>query len=332
LQALTRCEVQFLQRADLEALASERRAERQQVMFWGLVGASALALLVCLVALLALSLPWVRQMVALVPMGLGQWCSQQSRGNDAPQAYDRCVEWTWTLAANLTPADAMPFLALGTFYFEQGEVLAAEQSFEAARALTPDLAEVHNNLGLIYAEQGEHEQAVAAFQQALDLEPGTSAIEQNLGRSLQAMHAYDEALIHYQQAMAFGEPKTSTLVNMAIGYYETGQSRKAAELAEQVLRDDETLAPAHMVLGAVALESRQPEAALGHLRRAIALDDSYSQAHFYLGLVHKALDQPTEAIAAFEQALAIADDDVIRVQIRRHLKELYEAEEQDRSP
>ena len=55
-------------------------------------------------------------------------------------------------------------------------------------------------------------------------------------------------------------------------------------------------------------------------------------SHFYLGLAYKALDQPAEAIGAFEQALVSAQDEVMRVRIRRHLNELYEVERQSRVP
>jgi tetratricopeptide (TPR) repeat protein len=332
LQALTRCEVWFLRRAELEALAKERRAQRRTAAYWGLLGWSAVVLLLCLLAIMALSLPSVRQTAALVPMGIGELCRERGKGNDAPATYDRCVERAWTVAADLAPADANPLLALGTFYFERGALEAAGQAFEAAGNLAPDLAEVQNNLGLIYARQGKHEEAIAAFEQALELEPGIAAVEHNLGSSLQALGAYDEALNHYELALAFGEPRASTLANLAIGYYETGQPDKALETAREALEYDGTLAPAHTVLGAVALESRQPEAALSHLQQAIALENDYSQAYFYLGVAHKALDQPAEAIAAFEQALATTGDEGMRAQIRQHLKELYEAEEQDGSP
>jgi tetratricopeptide (TPR) repeat protein len=132
--------------------------------------------------------------------------------------------------------------------------------------------------------------------------------------------------------LSFGEPRISTLANLAIGYYETGQPEKAAETAQQLLDYDETIAPAYAVLGAVALESRQPKVALAHLQRAIALDENYSQAHFYLGLAHKALGQRQQATVAFEQALVTASGEEERVQIRRHLRELYEAEEQEGLP
>lgn len=323
LQALTPCEVRFLRRADFQALSDERRTDRQVGTLWQLVRASAVLFVVLLAMVLAVSLPSSRKALALVPMSIGQWC--KDRGRDA------CAWQAWQTAANLTPSDPNPRLALGTLRFEQGNVADAEQSFEVARALAPDSPEAHNNLGLIYARQGEHDRAITAFQRALELEPGIAATEHNLGRSLQAIHDDEGAVIHYQAALALGEPQISTLLNMAMAYHEMGQLEKVEATSQEALRLDPDLAPAYTLLAAVALESRQPDEALPNLQRAIALDPNYGQAYFFLGLTYKSLDQPAEAIAAFEQALDKADDEVTRVRIRRHLGELYEAQERSKA-
>jgi tetratricopeptide (TPR) repeat protein len=323
LQALTRCEIRFLRRAELQSLRDERQKERQAATYWQVVRASALLLTALLVIVLALSLPPSRQALALVPMSIGQWCDDQG--------HEYCAWSAWRVAANLTPTDPNPHLALGTFHFGRGDIAAAEQSFEEARALASDLPETYNNLGLIYARQGKHEQAIDAFQRALELEPGIAATEHNQALSFQAIRDYDTAIEHYRAALALGEPQLSTLLNMAIAYYEAEQPDKAKEMASQALRLDPNLAPAHTLLGAVALEARQPEKALPHLHHAISLDAGYGQAHFYLGLAYKSLDRSAEAIASFEQALVNAGDEVTRVRIRRHLGELYEAQDQGRA-
>ena len=323
LQALTECEVRFLRRADLQALSDERRTERQVSTLWQLVRVSAVLFVVLLALVLAVSLPPGRKVLALAPMSIGQWCKDRDR--------DACAWQAWKTAANLAPSDPNPYLALGTLQFEQGNVAAAEQSFEVARALAPDSPEAHNNLGLIYARQGEHDRAITAFQQALELEPGIAATEHNAGRSLQAIHDYEGAVIHYQAALALGEPQVSTLLNMATAYHEMGQLEKAETATQEALRLDPDLAPAYTLLAAVALESRQPGQALPNLQRAIDLDPGYGLAYFFLGLTYKSLNQPAEAIAAFEQALVKADDEVTRVRIRRHLGELYEAEERSKT-
>jgi tetratricopeptide (TPR) repeat protein len=86
------------------------------------------------------------------------------------------------------------------------------------------------------------------------------------------------------------------------------------------------------VLGALALQSRQPEKALPDLQRAVVLDAGYGPAHLILGLAYKSLNRPAEAIVAFERALANAQDEAMRVRIRRFLNELYETGGQSRTP
>jgi tetratricopeptide (TPR) repeat protein len=324
LQALTRCEIRFLRRADLQALRDERETERQVATLWRLVSVSALLLLAVFAMVLALGLPASREALAVVPMSIGQWCSERE--------YDTCTWQAWQVAANLAPGDANPRLALGAFYYARGDTERATQAFEKARSQAPDLPEAYNNLGLIYARQGEHEQAIAAFRQALELEPGVATAEHNLGASLQATRNYDEALGHYQTSLALGGPQVSTLLNMAIAYYEAGQPGDAETVAHEALRLAPDLAPAYTVLGAAALEARQPELALSELQRAVDLDAGYGQAHFYMGLAYKSLNQPAEAIAAFEEALVHAKDKVTRTRIRRHLGELYAEQERGRYP
>ncbi len=321
--ALTRCEIRFLRRTAVQALADERKSERQADALWQVVKVSAALLVALLLFVFVLSLPSSREALALVPMSIGQWCSELR--------LDSCAGQAWKVATNLAPADPNPPLALGTLYFLRGDMAAAEGRFEAARSLAPDLPEAYNNLGMIYARQGEYEQAITAFRQALELEPGVAAVEHNLGLSLQAVHDYDEAIEHYQAALALGGPQSGTLLNMAIAYHEAGNSDQAVAAANEALQLDPDLAAAYTLLAAAALESRQPEQALPDLQRAIALDAGYSQAFFYLGLAYKSLDQPAEAIAAFERALSGVDDESTRVRIRRHLGELYQVQERSKA-
>jgi tetratricopeptide (TPR) repeat protein len=312
LQALTPCEVWFLRRADLEAVARRRHA-------WRRATPAVVSLAVIIVLVIVLAVGPVRRVLALGPMVVGEWCEQSD--------YNACADQAWTLAGRLSPSDANPPLALGTLYFKQGRLGAAERAFQSALALAPDLPEAYNNLGIIYARQQAHEQAITAFEQALELEPGNATVERNLAFSLQALHAGDQALAHYRQAQALGNRQASTQANMAIAYYEMGQIAKAADAARQAIASDPTLAPAYTILGAVALASHEPEAALSPLYRAIRSNAAYNPARFYLGLSYEALGRPGEALAAFEQALAMAADEETRVRIRRHIAELDTGQE-----
>ncbi len=127
----------------------------------------------------------------------------------------------------------------------------------------------------------------------------TPSPSRNLAFSLQALDRDEQALLHYRTALALGDQQASTPANMAIAYYETGQMAQAADAARQALAADGKLAPAYAVLGAVALDKRQPGAALLPLYRALLLDPGYSPAYFFLGMAYKTLDRPVEAMAAY---------------------------------
>jgi Flp pilus assembly protein TadD len=331
LRALTRCEISFLHRDNLEALSAEplqghgRAGSRSRWPRRVLLGS---ALLCCICLLVALTLgdlngalttiePDLRYAAALGPMALGQLCI------DSRLESSRCAERSWTAAAKLAPEVPGPLLALGTFYFQAGELAVAEQMFETAGRLAPDLGEVQNNLGLVHAERGEHERAIVAFQRALALEPGVAAIEHNLGISLQALNAHDQALVHFRRALAFDEPRATTLASMAVSYYATGQVDQAAEAAQKTLAVAPQSVTARALLGAIALERHVPEVAVFHLREANALDPGYGLAYYYLGLAYDALGRQAEAIAAFEQSLAHADGTSLREQSRGELYRLY---------
>lgn len=307
LQAATPCEVWFVRRTDLDAVVAGRQTRQWRT--WALRLAPWLA--ACLLAMVGVALPPVREASALGPMAIGQWCRQQQQAG--------CAERAWGLAARLAPMDVSPYLALGMLYYERGDVASAERVLNAALILAPDSPEAYNNLGLLYAGQGEYERAITAFEQALALEPGSAAVEHNLAYSLQAMGSTDDALAHYRQAVALGDREASTQANMAIAYLEAGQLTEAAAAAQQALAYDNTLAPAQAVLGAAILGANDAAGAIPYLQRAIALDPEYCPAYFYLALAHKALGQNEEALVAFQLALNTAYDEEMRVRIQRHM-------------
>jgi Flp pilus assembly protein TadD len=312
LQALTRCELWFLQRSDLDAILATRRARQRRARMARLAPWLAAGVLVALLVVVA-TLPPVRQAAALAPLAAGQWCQDQGQA--------ACAEQAWRLAATLDPGDANPQLALGTLYYRQGDVARAERALSIALDLDPVSPEAHNNLGLVYAAQGDYERAIPMFETALELEPGSAAVEHNLALGLQVTGAVDQALAHYRQAVALGDREASTRANMATAYLEAGQMADASLAAWQALVHDSSLAPAHAVLGAATLAGGDPAGAISNLQHAIALDAGYSQAYFYLGLAYQALGRVPEARAAFERAVATAPDEAMRVRIRSHLAE-----------
>jgi len=81
--------------------------------------------------------------------------------------------------------------------------------------------------------------------------------------------------------------------------------QRAAELARKALILDESLPPAHTVLGQVYLLSRQFDKAITEGERVIDLDPNGAESHWYLGTALLFAGRPKEAISSLERAIRL---------------------------
>lgn len=93
---------------------------------------------------------------------------------------------------------------------------------------------------------------------------------------------------------------------MALG--KAGKLAEAAALCNQVLQQQPEQAQAWHLLGLAALQQGQPEVALGHLQRAIALNSHLAEAHNHLGVAQSTLGHLDQGIACYQQAVTLQPD------------------------
>ncbi|MCC6877634.1 MAG: tetratricopeptide repeat protein, partial [Sandaracinaceae bacterium] len=91
----------------------------------------------------------------------------------------------------------------------------------------------------------------------------------------------------------------------ALEHQRAGRFDRAQQICEQLLARTPKLAPAHAILGALALSRGAPEAALASLDRAIALEHGHVGAHLNRGNALRALGRDAEAAQAYRTALAL---------------------------
>ena len=91
----------------------------------------------------------------------------------------------------------------------------------------------------------------------------------------------------------------------AISAYQSGQFAEAAKLCEAVLRADPRHLDAINMLGALALQSGNGAAALGHFSRAVEVAPDFAEGLNNRGVVLQQMKRWDEALASFERALAI---------------------------
>ena len=88
---------------------------------------------------------------------------------EAKAAFETAIEWQ-----GQTPADAQPFLNLGTLEADAGDWEKAIGHLAQAAALSPGNPKIHEQLGAAYQEHGDMPKAEAELVRAITLAPNSS--------------------------------------------------------------------------------------------------------------------------------------------------------------
>lgn len=139
------------------------------------------------------------------------------------------------------PATSSAWRAKGDACAARGELQAALQCFEAARALDPADAVVHERLAVTLATLGRFPEAVIRYHEAIGLDPRNTDLHHGLGWSLEQMHRLEQAIDAYREAVRLTPKADGSYNNMgnclqALGRFDESHEayRCAIEAAPQV--------------------------------------------------------------------------------------------------
>jgi tetratricopeptide (TPR) repeat protein len=164
-------------------------------------------------------------------------------------------------------------LALGTLYFQRGDLERAATSLDAAIAANPRSATAWVQLGIVQKARRDLNRAAATLRRAIALDPEAWSAHAALATVLAL--AGDEA--GARQASADAERRRS---------------------AERRQREAVTMT----AVGVARLDAGDPATARERFAAAIAVDEHYAPAYYHLGRALQRLSRPDEARAAFEKA------------------------------
>jgi Flp pilus assembly protein TadD len=207
---------------------------------------------------------------------------------------------------------------LGTVYWRQGAVQAAEREWQEALRLAPRNAIILNNLGLAQTKQKRYPEALAYLQRAMRLKPNYTGPHMNLGIAYEEMGARGQAELQFRAAVALSPLDPEARNKLGKLYFDAG---RLAEAEEQFRRSVES-APnwtAYEGLGDIHLARNDPARAEQAFRQALALNPFDSYAHFSLGAICAASGRTSEAIREYRAGL---ETDPANAQARSALEKL----------
>lgn len=191
---------------------------------------------------------------------------------------------------------------LGTVYWKQDNVAAAEREWQEALGLAPRNAIILNNLGLVRTKQERYAEAVDYFQRAMHLKPLYTDPHLNLGVAYTEMGQSDKAELQLRTAVALSPLRTDARNKLGKLYSDAGRLDDAkSQFLKSV--ESEPNATAYKGLGAIYLHWGDHARAAEAFERAVAVDPYDSVARFELGKLYLAAGRREDAARQYQAGL-----------------------------
>ncbi len=187
--------------------------------------------------------------------------------------------------------------------------------------VAPESVWMHQAAGEANESQGLHDAAIREYRAVLASEPRRPGIHFRIGRTLLARAQASgeegrgaasraEALEEFAQELALDPTSASAAYELGEAHRRSGDLDQARRFFETAVDHYPDFEQAQLALGRVLVAGGKPEAALAHLRKAIALNPQNAVAYYQLSRAQQALGNAAgqeEALAKF-QALRARDE------------------------
>ncbi|RYZ71344.1 MAG: tetratricopeptide repeat protein [Lysobacteraceae bacterium] len=154
----------------------------------------------------------------------------------------------------------------------------ARQEFEAAIALNPGLFEAYCYYGLACSSQGDFERAAQLYTRAAEINPADFQVPMflalayaSLGRKHDEMRVRLGALATLEQHIRLNPHDTRALYFSAMNLHRVGEKKRAAELAEQALRQAQNEPVVLYNIACFYVMQEQDERAIDLLEKAVEM-------------------------------------------------------------
>ena len=223
-------------------------------------------------------------------------------------------------------SDVRALLQRAVALHQAGHLTDAAALYTQVLREAPGNADALNLLGLLSDAEGRREDAVALFDRAIASMPGLAEAHFNRANTLTALKRHDDALAAYERAIALRADYADAHLNAALLLRKRARSTEAraafARMAIACPKDPR----APYGLAGEAAASGDFAAAIGHLRRALALRPDWPQALNDLGTYLNAAGATNEAITAFEQSAAAGGESYVTPRVNIGLARLSRGE------
>jgi tetratricopeptide (TPR) repeat protein len=178
--------------------------------------------------------------------------------------------------------------------------------------VAPTSVWMHQAAGEANESQGLYDQAVREYRQVLALDPRRPGLHFRIGRALlaraqqpgsgaEAGKAREDAFAEFEAELKLDPTNANAAYELGEMHRKAGELEAAAAFFESAVSGYPDFAEARIGLGRVLAAQGQPERALPHLQKAIALDPANDVAYYQLSVAHGKLGNVAEQRKVLEE-------------------------------
>ncbi|MBU2490820.1 MAG: tetratricopeptide repeat protein [Proteobacteria bacterium] len=200
---------------------------------------------------------------------------------------------------------------------------AAIEFFERAVNTCPLYWQARDNFGMALYNLGRKDEAVLQMKKAVELNPESYQSMNNLGMALGGMGRLGEAMPWFRKSLEVFPSYYTARVNLADAAASDSRPRMAIREYRRVLAEKPDDPVIHYRLARMLYTTRDPEGAVTHLEKTLALDPSQKSAAELLGYVRKFVAVTRQDIERARAKLESDPNELALLQLHRVLVTLY---------
>lgn len=206
-------------------------------------------------------------------------------------------------------------LSIALRHHQGGRFAQAEASYQGLLKMQPNHADAWHLSGVLAAQQKKYQTAVERIERALALKPHEPVFLGNLGNAYLENGQLGRAIACYQEVLQLRPDETEIAsrlnktcerqLDLAIEHQRAGRLADAESSYLDVLRGQPERADAWHLLGVIAYQRGQCDAAIERIARAIELSPQVANFYNSLGSVCQKQRRFSDALTAYHRALEL---------------------------
>ncbi|HYL46707.1 MAG TPA: tetratricopeptide repeat protein, partial [Candidatus Limnocylindrales bacterium] len=151
---------------------------------------------------------------------------------------------------------------------------------------------------------GRWDEAAAAYSRAIELYPRDPVLRSEFGDVRRKDERFPEAIASYQEALRLSPHNLPAEMGLAAAFRAVRNLEEAQVVLERAIREHPSSSAPLALLGDIEIELQTYDAAIGHLRAALARDPANTETRNRLAAAYKAKGDPANALAQLNKVLA----------------------------